>query len=286
MASTSDSDQLSTMQPGAKSFMDLPAELRVKIYKEVFAKIKVKQTAAWPDRLVKPLKNEDGQPLEEPIFRYRFSPHHPLAILSVSQQISREARPVLESCPILIESFTSENYPGNFQINTLPTAAKRQVYSIVADIDPMDSFSYEPFLCAVEQYTNLRKAELNGGFILVSVPDHTHQRLLDTKVHDLEDSDEIYDRAMQEIRRCGWGKHLLHIPFTVKLNLVLTGFSTRHGPLLSTGLLGTIVFSHDRVQLANLMPWADLQKTQGQQHEREMRKRRQLEPSASDSESE
>ena len=142
------------MQPAAKTFMDLLAESRVKIYKEVFTKMKVKQTATWPSGGLIPLCNGRGFPMEGIIFRHRFSPCHPLALLAVNKVVSCEAGPIAAACPFFIELSTRAHSSEGFKILPLPEAAKRQIRTISTYMNGQDIRKFVQF-CNEEQYPNL-----------------------------------------------------------------------------------------------------------------------------------
>ena len=103
MAPVPASTQMAATQNAATTLMDLPTELRSKIYKGVFTKIKMKKIAIWEDRGLEATGSESHIDNEEPIFKYRFSPRHPFALLSVNKDINHETRPFVATCPIAVE---------------------------------------------------------------------------------------------------------------------------------------------------------------------------------------
>ncbi|OAP56503.1 hypothetical protein AYL99_09682 [Fonsecaea erecta] len=142
-------------ETGATTFTSLPKEIQIRIYKEVFSKIDLKHD------VLPRMRCENGGDVGSERFHMKFTPRHPLALLSVSKEIKLDAQPYAVNCPIFVEG----NYRrGVNRISLrlpLPIPARRQVCSWVINKNdrPSRFIDFDGQAMGMNEYPNLRYVE-------------------------------------------------------------------------------------------------------------------------------
>ncbi len=148
--------------PAPPQFMDLPAEIRVKIYEAVFDKVQVEYTLNIMTRGHNPPNGGRHKVM------HRVPDHHyPLALLVVNKKVRQEALSIATACPVFLQ-FTGCGRVFELHLQ-VPYTIQHRLCGITTDdsVDGIGHLTYGAMACYLPEnrplYPNLRSVEIRGS---------------------------------------------------------------------------------------------------------------------------
>ncbi|KAJ9610698.1 hypothetical protein H2200_005475 [Cladophialophora chaetospira] len=150
-------------KPAAQTFETLPAEIRIKIYHDLFSGFKLKYTIADP------ITKKPGCAYvpEDSIVLCQCEPRYPFAILTVNKKLSEEAIAISRSCPVFLD-VRGCTIRSSWKLIVLSVDVRHRIHSVVTDEQLWKR--YPGFLKWCSEPTNypaLREVEIQGPMVFL-----------------------------------------------------------------------------------------------------------------------